>query len=120
MTTTRPDRAECIIGQGQVVLGGGLEGIRIDEEAAGVVRDLCLGIIEEFMANWSLVAPAVWAVVHDIGVEIRTQHQGPGEVTAEELIAGVWKVVGERQSAICLRLKTRLNTLGFTPPPASA
>jgi hypothetical protein len=116
MSNGRPDRVECILGQGQVILGGGLEGVRISEEAAGFVRDVCLPVIEESVDQWGFVATAVWAVVHDIGVATRTHHLGPGEVTKDELVLATWEVVGPRGSGPCLKLKARLIELGFAPP----
>jgi len=120
MSNGRPDRVECILGQGQVILGGGLEGVRISEEAAGFVRDVCLPVIEEFVDQWGLVATAVWSVVHDIGVLTRADHLGPGEVTKDELVLGTWNVVAPRGSGVCLKLKARLVELGYPPPSSSS
>ena len=118
MANERPDRVECILGQGLVVLGGGLAGARVTEDAAGFIRDLCLPIIAEFLGSWSSVSEAVWTVVHDIGVATHERHTGPGEVTRDTLVAGTWDVVEQRVSLVCLLLKSRLEQLGF-PPPAS-
>lgn len=118
MVNGRHDRVECILGQGLVILGGGLGGARITEDAAGFVRDLCLPIIEEFLDSWSTASTAVWTVVHDIGVATRTRHTVEGEVGRDTLVAGAWDVVLPRGSGPCRRLKARLEELGY-PPPAS-
>ena len=120
MAVDRPDRVECILDQGFVVLGGGLEDVRISEEAAAILRDVCLSVIEDAVqANqWTPAAvDSVWQVVSAIGAEARADHTSPGELTVDEIIQAIWKVVRTRSSGICLKLKQQLTTLGYQQPP---
>lgn len=119
MAVDRPDRVECILDQGFVVLGGGLQGVRISEEAAGFLRDACLSIIQEqVQANqWTPgVANTVWDVVSAIGAEARVGHTAPYELTVDDIVQAIWKVIKERSSFICLKLKQALTKLGFPQP----
>jgi len=121
MAVGRPDRVEGILVQGFVVLGGGLQGVRLSEKAAGVLRDICVGIVEEEADHWTpVVADTVWSVIYDVGVAARAGHTQPHELGVDDLIAAIWKVIRSRMSLICLKLKQRLTSLGYPQPPELA
>ena len=68
-------------------------------------------------SGWSRRRNLLLAEYEQIAWKLFAQH-GFREVTVDEIIQAIWKVVRARSSFICLKLKQQLTALGYPQPLA--